>query len=140
MAHDENVMKDHDNEKHILTLTDATKTLISCAENIQEIAEHIIYSCDDIADTKRMDYVSIPHIRTNELKELATLYNLAAKRLNSAAKKLLEGDLRYDTLTEIIVYGLFLIEQMKSEEYRVHQVLNMLRESCQDSHNLMLNL
>lgn len=93
----------------------------------------------DITSTKRVDYESIPHIKTNELKELATLYNLAAKRLNSAARKLLEGDLRDDTLTEIIVYGLFLIEEMKSEEYRVNQVLNMLRESYQDSHNLMLN-
>ncbi len=65
-------MRDHYNDNRIPTLADAARNLSSCAENIQEIAGHIIYSCDDIADTKRMDYVSIPHIRTNELKELAT--------------------------------------------------------------------
>ncbi len=111
LAHDDNVIRGHYNDNRIPTLADAARTLSSCAENIQEIAEHIIHSCDVIADTKRMDYVSISHIRTNELKELATLYNLAARRLNSAARKLLEGDFRDDTLTEIMVYGTFLFEQ-----------------------------
>ena len=46
-------MRDYYNDNRIPTLADAARTLSSCAENIQESAEHIIYSCDDIADTKR---------------------------------------------------------------------------------------
>ena len=111
MTYDENVLNNHDNKNHIPILADAAKTFISCAENIHETTEAIIRSCDDIADTKRMDYVSVPHIRTNELKELVTPYNLAARRLNSTARKLLEGDIRNDTLTEIMVYAIFLFEQ-----------------------------
>jgi len=110
MTYDENVLNKHDNKNHIPTLADAAKTFISCAENIMETTETIIRSCDYITDTKRMKYVSVPHIRTNGLKELATLYNLAARRLNSTARKLLEGDLRNDTLTEIMVYAIFLFE------------------------------
>jgi hypothetical protein len=107
MIYYENVLNKHDNKNHLSTLADAAKTLTSCAEKIMETTENIIRLCDD----KRMDYLSMPHIRTNELREFATLCNLAAKRLDSTARKLLEGNLRNDTLTEIMVYAIFLFEQ-----------------------------
>jgi hypothetical protein len=113
-------MKDHGSQNLIPTLADAAKTFISCAENIRETTESIICSCVDITGTKRVDYESIPHIKTNELKILATLYNSAAKRLKVAARKLLEGDLRDHTLTEVIVYSLFFIDQLSCEEYKAH--------------------
>ena len=74
MAYEENATKGHDNEKLTPTLADAAKTFISCAENIRETTETIIRSCDDITGTKRVDYESIPHIKTDELKILATHY------------------------------------------------------------------
>ncbi len=118
LAYEKNVMKDHGSQKLIPTLADAAKTFISCAENIRETTESIICSCVDITGTKRVDYKSIPHIKINELKILATLYNSAAKRLKVAARKLLEGDLRDDTLTEVIVYSIFFIDQLSCEEYK----------------------
>ena len=87
LTRDKNIMKDHNNEKLIPILADAARTLSSCAENIQEIAEHIIYSCDDIADTKRMDYVSIPHIRTDELRELATTIQLGSQAIEQRCQE-----------------------------------------------------
>ncbi len=113
-----NATKGHDNQKLTPTLAASAKTFISCAENIRETTETIICSCVDITGTKRVDYESIPHIKTNELKILATLYNSAAKRLKVAARKLLEGDLRDHTLTEVIVYSIFFIDQLSCEEYK----------------------
>ncbi len=121
MAYEENAMKGHDSEKLTPTLADAAKTFISCAENIRETTETIIRSCDDITDTKRVDYECTPRIKINELKILATLYNSAARRLKVAARKLLEGDLRDHTLTEVIVYSLFFIDQLSCEEYKARK-------------------
>jgi hypothetical protein len=118
LAYEENATKGHDNQKLTPTLADAAKIFISCAENIRETTETIIRSCDDITDTKRVDYECTPRIKTNELKILATLYNSAAKRLKVAARKLLEGDPRDHTLTEVIVYSLFFIDQLSCEEYK----------------------
>ncbi len=134
MVADNKFIKDHGNEEHIPTLTDAAITLISCAENIQETTEIIIRSCDSILDTEGVYYNSILHVKTKELKKLAALYNTAAKELKGTARKLVEGDRSDKTLAKVTVYSLFLIDQMKREEYRVHQVLNMLREGCHDSH------
>ncbi len=52
LTHNEDVTKAYDRKEIIPTLVDAIKTLISCAENIREATETIIYSCDDITNTK----------------------------------------------------------------------------------------
>ncbi len=131
MAYKENATKDHDNEKLTPTLADAAKTFISCAENIRETTETIIRSCDDITDTKRVDNECTPRIKINELEILAPLYNLAAKRLRVAARKLLDGDLRDHTLTDIMACVLFSLWQMRDKKGERLFVLNLLQEGWQ---------
>ncbi len=131
MAYKENATKDHDNEKLTPTLADAAKTFISCAENIRETTETIIRSCDDITDTKRVDNECTPRIKINELKILAPLYNSAAKRLRVAARKLLDGDLRDHTLTDIMACVLFSLWQMRDKKGERLFVLNLLQEGWQ---------
>ncbi len=131
MAYKENATKDHDNEKLTPTLADAAKTFISCAENIRETTETIIRSCDDITDTKRVDNECTPRIKINELEILAPLYNSAAKRLRVAARKLLDGDLRDHTLTDIMACVLFSLWQMRDKKGERLFVLNLLQEGWQ---------
>ena len=131
MAYKENATKDHDNEKLTPTLADAAKTFISCAENIRETTETIIRSCDDITDTKRVDNECTPRIKINKLEILAPLYNSAAKRLRVAARKLLDGDLRDHTLTDIMACVLFSLWQMRDKKGERLFVLNLLQEGWQ---------
>jgi len=131
LAYKENATKDHDNEKLTPTLADAAKTFISCAENIRETTETIIRSCDDITDTKRVDNECTPRIKINELEILAPLYNSAAKRLRVAARKLLDGDLRDHTLTDIMACVLFSLWQMRDKKGERLFVLNLLQEGWQ---------
>jgi hypothetical protein len=110
MAYDANGLKKQKN-KQILTLTDAVRKIIFCAEDIQEIAKPFVYSSNKVNGTCRIDYETKPYITTNELKTLVTQYNFAAERLKVSARNILEGNASEEVLSEIIICGIFLQEQ-----------------------------
>ncbi len=63
---------------------------------------------------------------------LVTLYNSAGNRMLKAAKVLANGASRDEVLADMLVYGHFLLDQTKCEEYDAHYILRKLLEDHQD--------
>lgn len=88
--YENNVVQDHGNKKSIEVLADTANTISTCGKDIQKVAENIMISCH-IPGTKGAAYRNQLLAKVDDLKKLATLYNLASQRLIGAAGKLASG-------------------------------------------------
>lgn len=127
MAYEDRVTKELDNNEFIQVLTETSETIAACGEDIQKSTENILMSFN-IPGTKGEAHKDMLLDKVDDMKKLSVLYESAVKRLKRAARDLEEGGLREKTLSEVLVYGLFLLDQLKSEEEDAHSILMMLRE------------
>ena len=127
MVYEDRVTKELDNNDFIHVLTETAEAIAACGEEVQKSSETILHSFH-VPGTKGEAHKDMLFAKVDDMKRMSALYDSAAKRLKRAARDLEDGRFREKTLSEVLVYGLFLLDQLKSEEDDAHSVLGMLRE------------
>lgn len=115
------------NKETIQSLTDTVKTIAACSNDIQKAAKDITLSCN-IHGSNGEAHKKQLLAKAGDLKKLSALYNSAGRQLMSAARKLTDGASEEDVLPDLLVYGQFLTDQLRSEEEGARHILDMLRK------------
>ncbi len=127
MDNKENITKGYDRKELVAAIISAVKAVTIGAKDIQKAAETIETACHTHG-TKGAAHKDELITKADNLRKLAVLYNSAVKRLMNIVGKL-TGDVSDNkVLKELIMYGQFLADQLKSEENEARQILDMLRK------------
>ena len=127
MNNKENITKGYDRKELVVAIISAVKAVTIGAKNIQKAAENIETACHTHG-TKGAAHKDELLTKADNLRKLAALYNSAVKRLMNIVSKL-TGDVPDNkVLNELIMYGQFLVDQLKSEEDEARRILDMLQK------------
>jgi hypothetical protein len=121
----ENIGKKHDRENIILELMGAVQSMTTCENDVNEVTEKIIKSCNT-EGTKGADHKSLLMARIEGLNRLAGLYRSASEKYESAAEKVAGGVPEEKVLADLLPYNVSLNDQMNAEKKCYEKVLSML--------------
>ncbi len=128
MGDKKNIENDQGSVNSIEALVDAVQITASCSKNIQKAAETIVTSCST-QGTVGEAHKSLLLDKADDMRSLAELYESASKRFKSAAVKLLSGVPENKVWADVLAYGSFFSDQLKSEKIDYESVLNILQEN-----------
>ena len=128
MGDKKNITNDQGSVNSIHALMDAVQITASCSKNIQIAAETIVKSCSTQGTVGEV-HKSLLLDKADDMRSLAELYGSASKRFESAAMKLLSGIPEEKVWADVLTYGSFFSDQLKSEKSDYESVLNVLREN-----------
>ena len=115
-----------DEENIVQMLLDTARNMDVYGKKTQKIAEGIVKSCHK-QGTKGEEHMLLMLTSADSMKRLAELYWTAAKKFKSAATKLVDGATYDNLLPELNSYGVFLNDQIKSEQDGFKRILSILR-------------
>ena len=123
MAENSNFTKAYCTKNIIMLFANESENLTLNAEKIRVSTKGIIQSCDK-PGTNGDVQKALLLARVKNLKKLASLYDSASKRFLDAANKLRNGGPVDKVMTEMKIYNIFFLDQLKCAEEDVQQVLN----------------
>ncbi len=132
MEYNDNTMKNLNVKECKEVFINTAETITACGEDIRKSTETLILYCQ-IPGTKGEMYKDILFSKIEDMKRLYILFNSASKRFLDSAEELKEGKTKERILNGILVYGIFLIDQLKSEEEGSIRLLKVLREDHRSS-------
>ena len=115
-----------DEENIVQMLMKTARNMDVYGRKTQKEAERIVKSCHK-PGTKGEEHKLLMLTSADGMKRLAELYWTAAKRYKSAAIKLKGGATYENVLSELNSYGVFLNDQIKSEQDGFKRILRILR-------------
>jgi len=110
------------------------ETITACGEDIRKATETLMLYCQ-IPGTKGEMYKDMLFSKIEDMKRLYVLFNRASRRFLDSAEELKEGKIKEKIINGLLVYGIFFIDQLESEEEGAIRLLKILREDHRNSLN-----
>lgn len=137
MAYESNAAKDNERGKSIQVLIEVAENIAACGKDIQEAAENITLLYQ-IPGLNGETYKDLLLVKIHNLRRLAALCKPTSIRLMTMAEKLVEGISEDGVVADMLVYSLFLNDQLEYEGNELNRVLRMIPENHDDTSNLQI--
>ena len=125
-----NIVKGSRSKESMQILAKTAETISGYGEEIQDIAENIVLSCQIMPGTKGEAHKELLLSKVESMEKLAKLYNSASKKYMKAVEKLANGVPEDKVLAEVFAYTTFFNDQLESEEEEANQIISILHDDC----------